>query len=190
MELQLEILREVSQTKTRFCVLPLSLGVDTDATAPSFYLWGFIDGSDLRPDPQRDVFVLCVPAIQIPKMLVSCLPPEVEEAICNCVVLKHDVVNMPVFLFDKVQASGHPPLAPFGLPIANAFPRDSRLPGTRATPPGPIPPEQGQAKLAAPSRSPLLPPAPLPCPVSRTRHRLERGEALSTPSTPLAWHLH
>lgn len=86
------------------------------------YLWGLIDGSHLRPDPQRDVLVLRVAAVQVAKVLVSCLPPEVEEAICNGVVLKHDVVNMPVFLFDKVQASGHPPLAPGPLPIANTFP--------------------------------------------------------------------
>lgn len=79
---------------------------------PGSHLGGFIDGRHLRPDSQRDVFVLRVPAVQIAQMLVPCLPPEVKEAICNCVVLKHDVVNMPVFLFDKVQASGRPLLAP------------------------------------------------------------------------------
>lgn len=77
MEPQLEILHQVSQTKMQKRVSPLSLQVDADTTAPSSYLRGFVDGSDLGPDAQRDVFVLGVPAIQIPKMLVSCLPPEV-----------------------------------------------------------------------------------------------------------------
>lgn len=93
-----------------------------DSTGPRFYLWGFIDGSNLGPDAQGDVFVLCVPAIEVPEVLVSCLPPEVEEAICNCVVLKHDVVNMPVFLFDKVQASGHPTTETFPLPRTHITP--------------------------------------------------------------------
>lgn len=147
----------------------------------SFYLWGFVDGSNLCADPQRDVLVLCVPAVQIPEMLVSRLPPEVEEAICNCVVLKHDVVNMPVFLFDKVQASGHPQHGLVTLPITNTFPgythhhitAESPKTGTQKLLPSSLPSAAASARHRSRPR--------------RTHHGLEHGEVLNTPSTPLTW---
>ena len=42
--------------------------------------------------------MLGVPAIQISHPLAPSLPPEVQEAIGDGVVLKHDVVHMSVFL--------------------------------------------------------------------------------------------
>lgn len=62
------------------------------------YLRRLVNGRHFRPDAQRDVFVLSVPSIQVPEMLVPCLPPEVKEAISNCVILKHDIVHVSVFL--------------------------------------------------------------------------------------------
>lgn len=64
----------------------------------STHLRGFVDGSDLCSDGQRDVFVLCVPAVQVAHPLAARLPPEVQETVCDGVVLKHDVVYMSVFL--------------------------------------------------------------------------------------------
>ncbi len=65
------------------------------------HLWRLIDGSHLSSDAQRDVFVLSEPAIQVTHPLIACLPPEVQEAVSNGVVLKHDVVYMPVFLREE-----------------------------------------------------------------------------------------
>lgn len=65
---------------------------------PHTYLRRFVNGSHLSPDAQRNVFVLSVPSIQVPEVLVPRLPPEVKEAVGNGVILKHDVVYVPVFL--------------------------------------------------------------------------------------------
>lgn len=62
------------------------------------HLWGFVDGSHFRSDAQGDVCVLCVSAVQVAHPLTARLPPEVQEAVSNGVVLKHDVVYMSVFL--------------------------------------------------------------------------------------------
>ncbi len=62
------------------------------------HLRRLIDGSHLSSDAQRDVFVLSEPAIQVSHPLTARLPPEVQEAVSNGVVLKHDVVHMSVFL--------------------------------------------------------------------------------------------
>lgn len=62
------------------------------------HLWGFVDGSHFRSDAQGDVCVLRVSAVQVPHPLTARLPPEVQEAVSNGVVLKHDVVYMSVFL--------------------------------------------------------------------------------------------
>lgn len=70
----------------------------TSERAPQTHLRRFVDGSHLGPDAQRNVPVLRVPSIQVPEVLASRLPPEVKEAVSNCVVLKHDIVHMPVFL--------------------------------------------------------------------------------------------
>lgn len=65
------------------------------------YLWGLVDGSHLSSNAQRDVFVLSVPAVQISHPLTARLPPEVQEAVSDGVVLKHDVIYMSVFLEEK-----------------------------------------------------------------------------------------
>lgn len=62
------------------------------------YLRRLINCSHFGPDAKRNVFVLCVPSIQIPEVLVPGLPPEVKEAISNRVILKHDIVHVSVFL--------------------------------------------------------------------------------------------
>lgn len=62
------------------------------------YLWRLIDGSHLSSDTQRDVFVLGVSPIQVTHPLVTRLPPEIQEAVSNGVIFKHDVVHMSVFL--------------------------------------------------------------------------------------------
>lgn len=67
------------------------------------HLWRLVDGSHLGPDAQRDVFVLSVPAIQVSHPLTARLPPEVQEAVSNGVVFKHDVVHMSVFLGEKTE---------------------------------------------------------------------------------------
>lgn len=65
------------------------------------YLWGLVDGSHLCSDAQRDVFVLSVPAVQVSHPLTACLPPEVQEAVSDGVVLKHNVVHVSVFLEEE-----------------------------------------------------------------------------------------
>lgn len=70
------------------------------------HLWWLVDGSHLRSDAQRDVFVLSEPAIQVPHPLTARLPPEVQEAVSNGVVLKHDVVHVSVFLREEQQHFG------------------------------------------------------------------------------------
>lgn len=62
------------------------------------HLWGFVDGSHFCSDAQGDVCVLRVSAVQVAHPLTARLPPEVQEAVSNGVVLKHDVVYMSVFL--------------------------------------------------------------------------------------------
>lgn len=64
----------------------------------SSHLWGLVDGGHLGTDAQRDVLVLSVPAVQVAHALAARLPPEVQEAVGDGVVLKHDVVHMSVFL--------------------------------------------------------------------------------------------
>lgn len=65
------------------------------------HLWRLVDGSDLSSDAQWDVFVLSVPAIQVSHPLTARLPPEVQEAVSNGVVLKHDIVHVSVFLGEE-----------------------------------------------------------------------------------------
>lgn len=50
--------------------------------------------------------MLSEPAIQVPHPLTACLPPEVQEAVSNGVVLKHDVVHVSVFLREEQQYFG------------------------------------------------------------------------------------
>ena len=76
------------------------------------HLWRFVDGSHLSSDAQRDVFVLCVLAVQVSHPLAARLPPEVQEAVGNGVVLKHDVIHVSVFLEEEhnsglMRALGH-----------------------------------------------------------------------------------
>ena len=59
-------------------------------------LWGFVDCGDLGADAQGDVFVFGVAAVQVAQPLAAGLPPEVEEAVGDGVVLKHDVVHVSV----------------------------------------------------------------------------------------------
>lgn len=66
-----------------------------------FYLRGLVDGSHLSSDAQRNVFVLSVLSIQVSHPLTARLPPEVQEAVSDGVVLKHDVVHMSVFLQEQ-----------------------------------------------------------------------------------------
>lgn len=68
------------------------------------YLRRLVNGGYFGPDAERNVFVLGIPSVQIPEMLVPGLPPEVKEAIGNRVVLKHDIVHVSVFLSSKQQA--------------------------------------------------------------------------------------
>lgn len=67
----------------------------------SVYLWRLVDSCYLGSDAQRDVFVLCELAVQVAHPLTAGLPPEVQETVCNCVVLKHDVVHVSVFLGEE-----------------------------------------------------------------------------------------
>lgn len=62
------------------------------------HLRRLVDGSHLSSDAQRDVFVLGEPAVQVSHPLTARLPPEVQEAVGDGVVLKHDVVHVSVFL--------------------------------------------------------------------------------------------
>lgn len=41
------------------------------------------------------------PAIQVAHPLTAGLPPEVQETVGNSVVLKHDVVNVSIFLGEQ-----------------------------------------------------------------------------------------
>lgn len=58
--------------------------------------------------------MLCVPAVQVSHPLTARLPPEVQEAVGDGVVLKHDVVHMSVFLKreeeHRAEASSQPEL--------------------------------------------------------------------------------
>lgn len=65
------------------------------------HLWRLIDGGHLSSDTQRDVFVLGVSPIQVTHPLIARLPPEVQEAVSNGVVFKHDVVHVSVFLGER-----------------------------------------------------------------------------------------
>lgn len=69
------------------------------------YLWGLVDGSHLSSDAQWDVCVLSVSAVQVSHPLTARLPPEVQKAVSNGVVLKHDVVHMSVFLEEERKTS-------------------------------------------------------------------------------------
>lgn len=69
--------------------------------AEEVHLWRLIDGSHLSSDAQRDVFVLSVSPIQVSHPLIPRLPPEVQEAVSDGVVLKHDVVHVSVFLGEQ-----------------------------------------------------------------------------------------
>lgn len=69
--------------------------------AEEAHLWRLIDGSHLSSDAQRDVFVLSVPPIQVSHPLITRLPPEVQEAVSDGVVFKHDVVHVSVFLGEQ-----------------------------------------------------------------------------------------
>lgn len=66
--------------------------------AEELHLWRLIDGSYLSSDTQRDIFVLGVSPIQVTHPLIARLPPEVQEAVSNGVIFKHDVVHMSIFL--------------------------------------------------------------------------------------------
>lgn len=70
-------------------------------TAGEVHLWRLVDGRHLSSDAQRDVFVLSVPPIQVAHPLIPRLPPEVQEAVSDGVVFKHDVVHMSVFLGEQ-----------------------------------------------------------------------------------------
>lgn len=65
------------------------------------HLWWLVDSSHLSSDAQRDVFVFSEPAIQVPHPLTASLPPEVQEAVSNGVILKHNVVHVSVFLREE-----------------------------------------------------------------------------------------
>lgn len=65
------------------------------------HLWWLVDSGHLSPDAQRDVFVLSEPAIQVAHPLTAGLPPEVQEAVSNGVILKHNIVHVSVFLGDE-----------------------------------------------------------------------------------------
>lgn len=67
----------------------------------AFHLRRLIDGGNLGSDAQRDVLVLGEPAVQVAHPLTAGLPPEVQEAVGNSVVLKHDVVHVSVFLGEQ-----------------------------------------------------------------------------------------
>lgn len=69
--------------------------------AAEVHLRRFIDGSHLSSDTQRDVFVLGVSPIQVTHPLITRLPPEVQEAVGDGVIFKHDVVHMSVFLGEQ-----------------------------------------------------------------------------------------
>lgn len=69
--------------------------------AEEVHLWRLIDGCHLSSDAQRDVFVLSVSPIQVSHPLVTRLPPEVQEAVSDGVVFKHNVVHMSVFLGEQ-----------------------------------------------------------------------------------------
>lgn len=69
--------------------------------AEDVHLWRLIDGSHLSSDTQGDVFVFGVSPIQVTHPLITRLPPEVQEAVSNSVVFKHDVVHMSVFLGEQ-----------------------------------------------------------------------------------------
>lgn len=69
--------------------------------AEEVHLWRLIDGSHLSSDTQRDVFVLSVSPIQVTHPLITRLPPEVQEAVSNGVIFKHNVVHMSVFLGEQ-----------------------------------------------------------------------------------------
>lgn len=66
--------------------------------AAEVHLWRLVDGGHLSSDAQRDVFVLGVSPVQVAHPLVARLPPEVQEAVSDGVVFKHDVVHVSVFL--------------------------------------------------------------------------------------------
>lgn len=87
-----EIQTKYHGTRLRAFTHPLKLSVK------SGHLWWLVNGGHFGTDSQWNVCMLCVAAIQVAHPLTSCLPPEVQETVCDGVVLKHDVVHMSVFL--------------------------------------------------------------------------------------------
>lgn len=88
------------------CVPPADTGnlsIGKLSLRRAVHLWRLVDGGNLGSDAQRDVFVLGEPAVQVAHPLTARLPPEVQEAVGNGVVLKHDVVHVSVFLGEEQQ---------------------------------------------------------------------------------------